>query len=230
MKYLLPLTLLFSIYSSVAIGQMATFEFEDLVCSYKGTYNSKVHSKRQLEDTYRLVQDNFYFSDEGNLDTLNARYQATMKYLDSLQIVDDSYFQLMKDSVRVYLRQTFSLKRAQKLAKVDPSLLLSTVEKGSAAFKYGTALIQGGDSLLVAYKKLVNDQMKNNAIPGYLLEEYQAVMKRIDREDIAFDKVLIYGWWNSANDQVDHVSDRRLMFQNYLKLFLKVNTVDCDEV
>ena len=230
MKYILPLILLFSLYASVTIGQTATFEFEDLVCSYRGTYNSKVHSKRQLEDTYRLVQDNFYFSDEGDLDTLEARYLATMKCLDSLQIVDDSYFRLVKDSIQVYLAQTFSLKRAQKLAKVDPSLLISTVAEGSPAFKYAMALVQGGDSLLVAYQKLIKDQMENNAVPDYLLEEYQAVMKRADREDIAFDKVLIYGWWNSANDQVDHVTDRRLMFQNYLKLFLKVNTIGCDEV
>ncbi len=230
MKYKLSLIHLFLFFTSFAFSQTAILEFDDQVCSYQGIYSPAMYNKKQLEDTYRLVWDNFYVSDEGTVEEVTARYHAAIEGLDSLEIVKNCYFQIVRDSVRTYLRQVLSLKRAQKLAVKDPSVLISTVQIDSPAYWYGQALVHGGDSLFAAYKTLVEQQMENNALPDDLFEEYQAVMKRTDREKIAFEKVLIYGWWNDANNHVDHLMDRRLLFDNYLKLFLKVTTIECEEI
>ncbi|MGO1244296.1 MAG: hypothetical protein ACTJHT_12245 [Sphingobacterium sp.] len=230
MKFAIPLFLFFFCFSCGARCQTATFEFDDQVCSYQGIYDTALYTKSQLKDTYRLVADNYYVADEGNVAEVTRRYQAVIESLDSLEIVENPYFQIVRDSVRTYLKQTLSLKRAQKLAREEPSLLLSSVAADSRAYRYGQALVAGGELLLTAYKELVEEQMKNNAMPDYLFDEYQAVMDRDNREEIAFEKLLVYGWWNSANDQSDHLRDRRLLFESFLELFLEVKTVHCDEV
>lgn len=215
--------------SGTAHAQVKTLLFEDELCSYKGFYDTKKYTERQLKDTYTLVTSNSYVGDEGTLAEMTVRYTAEIDRLKKLQIANSSYFKGLQQDVLNYVQQTFALKKVQKQAKQNPQALTTAVKEGGAAYTYGLALQKGGNELLASYKALTLQQMKNNAVPDRLWDQYTANMARPDKLEKAFAYVLVYGWWNSANNEVHHVEYDGTQFEQYQKLFTKIETIDCDE-
>lgn len=212
-----------------AIAQTKTWTFDDELCTYKGYYNSKKYTEQQLIDTYNLFRTSHYVHDKGTFEELTVRYDSVITSVENLQIVQTHYFQRLKKDVLRYLRETYALKKVQKKAKEEPESLITAVEKDTQAREYAEALHKGGDDLLEAYEHVIKEQMKNNSTPEYLWHNYEATMKHADRLDRAFDYVLVYGWWNSANDSVHHINYDGTQMHQFHKLFVKVDTLDCDE-
>ncbi|QBQ41444.1 hypothetical protein E2P86_09865 [Sphingobacterium psychroaquaticum] len=223
-------TLFLGIALSGAVhAQVKTLLFEDELCSYKGFYDSKKYTERQLKDTYTLVTSYGYVGDEGTLAEMTARYTAEIDRLKKLQIANSSYFKNLQQDVLNYVQQTFALKKVQKQAKQNPQALTTAVKKGGAAYTYGIALQNGGTELLESYKALTLQQMKNNAAPDHLWDQYTTTIARADKLEKAFAYVLVYGWWNSANREVHHIEYDGTQSEQYRKLFTKIETIDCDE-
>lgn len=214
---------------SFAFAQTKTWRFDDELCTYKGYYDSKKYTEKQLADTYRLFRTSHYVHDEGTFEELTARYDSVIQSVENLQIVQASYFQRLKKDVLRYLQETYALKKAQKKAREEPESLITAVKEGTQARKYAEALHKGGDDLLEVYEHVIKEQMKNNSTPEYLWHNYETTMKRADRLDRAFDYVLVYGWWNSANQSVHHINYDGTQMAQFQKLFVKVDTLDCDE-
>ncbi|WP_146113642.1 hypothetical protein [Sphingobacterium gobiense] len=214
---------------SSAFAQTKAWGFNDELCTYKGYYDSKKYTDVQLADTYKLFRTSHYVHDEGTLEELTVRYDSVIRSVENLKIVQVSYFQRLKKDVLRYLLETADLKKTQKKAKEKPQLLIAAVKEGTRAREYAEALHQGGDRLLEAYEQVTKEQMKNNSTPAYLWHNYENTMKRADRLDRAFDYVLVYGWWNSANHLVHHINYDGTQMEQFQKLFVKVDIVDCDE-
>src|SRR5690606_13786014 len=214
---------------TVSLAQTKSWIFNDELCTYKGYYDSKKYTEKQLSDTYTLFFTNHYVSDYGTLEELNARFDSAIHHVETLQVVQSSYFQHLKKDVLRYLKETSDLKRAQKKAREKSEHLIAAVKAGTWARKYAEALHKGGNDLLQAYERVVKEQMKTNNTPEYLWYNYETTMKRADRLDRAFDYVLVYRWWNSANHLVHHINYDGTQMKRFQKLFIKIDTVDCDE-
>lgn len=214
---------------NVALGQTKSWIFEDESCTYRGYYDSKKYTEKQLADTHTLFYTNYYVPDHGTLEELSARFDSAIHHVEVLQVVQTSYFQYLKKDVLRYLKETADLKKVQKQAKKETERLIAAVKANTQARKYAEALYKGGDDLLEAYEHVIKEQMKSNSTPEYLQYNYETTMERADRLDRAFDYVLVYGWWNSANHSVHHINYDGTQMKQFRKLFIKVDTVDCDE-
>lgn len=215
---------------SFAVAQTRTWTFDDELCTYTGHYDSKKYTAKELADTYCLFRTSYYVSDKGTMEELHVRYDSVIHHVANLEIVQTNYFQQLKKDVIRYLEETAALKKVEKNAKQDVQSLITAVKEGTDARQYAVALSKGGDALLEAYKQVVKGQMKNNSTPEYLWYNYQTTMERDDRLDLAFDYVLVYGWWNSANHLVHHITYDGKQMEQFQKLFVKVDTLDCDEL
>ncbi len=214
---------------NAALAQTKSWTFDDELCTYKGYYDSKKYTEKQLVDTYSLFRTSHYVPDNGTVEELHARFDSVIHHVENLQIVQTSYFQHLKKDVLRYLQETAALKKVQKRAKEEPESLIAAVREGTQARKYAEALYKGGDDLLEAYEHVIKEQMKNNSTPDYLWHNYETTMKHADRLDRAFNYVLVYGWWNSANHLVHHINYDGTQIEKFQKLFIKVETLDCDE-
>ena len=214
---------------NIGFAQTKTVEFSDPLCSYRGHYDSRKFTERQLLNTYAMFERGYSVDDSGTLAELTARSDSVIREIIALDIVDDAYFKKLKEDILQYVKQTQAYKKIQKNAKQKPEDLLAAVQKDSKAWQYAKALNRGGESLLKAYESLVKSQMENNAWPQNLWDNYLENMAKENKLDLAFDYVLVYGWWNSANRLIDHVAYDGTQMNNFLKLFIKVDTLDCDE-
>ncbi|KGE13286.1 hypothetical protein [Sphingobacterium deserti] len=176
-----------------------------------------------------MFERGYSVDDSGTLTELTTRSDSVIRELTALDIVDDVYFKKLKEDILRYVKQTQTLKKIQKTAKQKPEGLLAAVRKDSKAWHYAKALNSGGEPLLNAYQALVKSQMEVNAWPQNLWDNYLENMSKDNKLDLAFDYVLVYGWWNSANRLVDHVVYDGTQMNNFFKLFIKVDTLDCDE-
>lgn len=220
---------LFCSLMGVAFAQSNIFEFSDDLCSYRGYYNAQQYSARQLRDSYALFQTGHYIDDSGTAEELKMRYDSAIKTLNNLQPVNNDYFKRLKVDVLSYVKQTYALKVVQKNAKHRPAALVTAVKEGSRAHYYGEALHAGGEVLMKAYLELVQNQMKDNAWPESLWDRYQENLKQLNKEELAFDYVLVYGWWNNANRLIAHIDYDGTQMKKFMALFVKVDTLDCDE-
>ena len=212
-----------------AQGQDRTFNFEDELCSYKGYFNAGIYTEEQLRDTYKLVQGYYsiYSEDEQQLDD---NYKNTKHELINLNIVKNPYFHALKDSILKFIELTYQIKKVEFNAinghKKD---LLQHYQHDETVKLYSEALFKGGDDLMKAYAHLTKEQMKNNGSPERIWNEYTANSKSNQAQQIAFKRVLTYGWWNAVNNLLPHINFDGTQFQAFQKLFIKVETLDCEE-
>ncbi|WP_437917782.1 hypothetical protein [Sphingobacterium sp. LRF_L2] len=221
--------ILFLMWNISLVAQIKTFVFQDGLCFYKGYYNSEKYSERQLLDTYVLFNEGHYVDDGGTKEEFIARYDSAIYRIKNLDVVQSSYFRKLKQDVVTYLERTYEFKKIEKSAKDTPEDLMKAIPKNGDAFEYAQALNKGGEHLLAAYMKLVKEQMKKNAYPEILWNNYLSNMEKSNRLDLAFDYVLVYGWWNAVNRLIEHINYDGTQFDQFTKLFVNVETLDCDE-
>lgn len=211
-------------------AQEKIFKFNDELCVYEGVFDSSSVTEKQLSDTYKLVQGYYdIYTDQEH--ELEDTYQNTRTELLNLKIANSTYFKKLRDSLVNFLDLTYKVKKAEFAAKNgNKDFLLHLYQKNPIVKFYSEALFKGGKDLFVAYEYLTKEQMKNNADPERLWEEYITNIKSDQADELAFNRVLTYGWWNAVNHQLPHVNNDGTQFKEFLKLFLEVTTIDCDEV
>lgn len=218
------------IFQSRLNAQEAAFDFDDELCRYKGIYDSTKFSSDQLRDTYKLVQGYYsiYSEDEKQLED---NYKNAKQEITNLKIVKSTYFQSLKDSTLNFLELTYQLKKVEFDAiNGNRDGLMLHFQDNPTVKLYSEALAKGGKDLLNAYEHLTKEQMKNNASPDHVWNEYLRNIKSAQAQELAFKRVLIYGWWNSVNHLLPHINYDGTQFEEFKKIFSKVETVDCDEI
>jgi hypothetical protein len=206
------------------------FKFEDELCQYEGIFDTTLYTTNQLADTYKLVRGEYglYTNDE---EQLHEDYKNAKEEINSLDIVNIKYFQSLKDSLLTFLDATYQIKNVEFQArKGETKTLLKYYQNNPTVKLYAESLYSGGEKLLKAYEHLTKEQMKNNGSPEILWEEYLKNSKSAQAQEIAFERVLSYGWWNAVNNLLPHINNDGTQFEEFVKLFTEVKTIDCDEV
>ncbi|MCL7989242.1 hypothetical protein M8998_14930 [Sphingobacterium sp. lm-10] len=218
-----------SVLPVFAQKKLAVLDFSDDLCIYKGYYDANKYTETVLKDTYFLSRAALYF-DGDNLEELKSSYDTLKNQFSSLKIVQTPDFIMARDSMLRYLEESYDIQQIRVGAADDPKCLKGKFENNKQVQQYVTALVDGGDVLLKEYGQLVKEQMERNAYPEALWKKYEANMKLDHRQEIAFDYVLTYGWWNQVNDLIYHYDNDGTLTEKFYELFERVVTVDCDEV
>lgn len=223
--------ILSSLSSLFLYAQDAIFEFEDGVCLFQGTFDSKKYTKDQLANTYRLIQGgaiSLYTDEETELD---EGYKIILDDLNNTKFVETPFFKTYKDSLIHYVNQTYKLRKVQfEAIRVNKKALMQHYQDDPTIKMYSEALVKGGKDLIQAYEYLTKKQMKNNSDPDRIWRNYSANITKDNAQKLAFNYVLVYGWWNAVNHQIEHIYYDGRHFEEFMKLFITVKTIDCDEV
>ncbi|MFD2600073.1 hypothetical protein ACFSQ3_14040 [Sphingobacterium corticis] len=207
---------------------LAVLEFADELCTYKGYYDADKYSEAILKDTYKLTQSQLFF-DGDDEESLQESYEAIKQRLSALKIVPNSSFSVARDSMLRYVEESYAIQKIRVKATDNPEVLKRKFMDDKLVKSYVEALVKGGDLLLAAYADVVKRQMENNGIPESLWAKYEANMQLDHREEIAFDYVLTYGWWNRVNNLIYHFNFDGSLNNEFNGLFVRVVTIDCDE-
>ncbi|MGJ1363012.1 hypothetical protein ACR79B_12540 [Sphingobacterium spiritivorum] len=240
MKFKLFLSLFLCLFFSTAFAQHKKFKFIDELCEYEGTYDSKKYTEQQLKDTYNLYYGESWLLSAADhrhrskpteqvLSELKTEYQTKRAKLKGFQLVKNPVFISFRDSLILSMDQEYLAKSALVKALKDPKALLEYKAPDSCAINYTKPLVEGGEALLKAYEVLTKYQMKNNGDPQRLYNIYLENIQSSKKYESAFKEVLIYGWWNCVNHFIPRPTYDARFSENYHKLFIKVDTLDCDE-
>lgn len=227
--------------ASAVFAQSATFEWQDDFCTFRGTYDPSKISEARIRETRELIdfgvglplqtdQTVFDIKDLGTLDVeaLDAEYNTVRQKLESLRPFDNAYFRDLKQRHLKTLDASYRLKRITLLAHTKPITLVFGNNHEECFSKWGRPVIEGGQSLLDAWRRLTDEQKKKNASPEGVEARYLSRFNSPQRDKWALVNVLGFGWWNCVNDSIPYVENDGAADEEFKKLFTKVES-ECDE-
>jgi hypothetical protein len=218
-----------------------SFLWYDDLCEYKGTFDSKKYTKRQLNDTYDLwskhrgvclstdatadkIEDFFKLDAE----KLTREYNETKTLYQSLRLVDLPFWKKMKQQREKALEDEYELKMITIEAYSNPKILLNNRFYGDCK-EYADALASGDNSLLLkTWRNYAEKAKLNNGSPEVFMKKFEAMYQSKDSLLYAKLELMKYGWWNCANNMIQYDVDDEAVFKEYDNLFIKI-TSECDE-
>lgn len=222
-------------------AQTKQFEWQDVLCSFKGSYDSSKISEERIRDTRELIdfgmglplqtdQTVFDVKDLGTLEVeaLDAEYKTVREKLVALQPVENAYFRALKERHIKTLDASYRLKRITLLAHTKPITLVFGNNHEECFSKWGRPVIEGGQSLLGAWRTLTDEQKLKNASPEAVEARYLSRYNSPQRDKWALVNVLGFGWWNCVNESIPYVDNDGTADEEFTKLFNKVES-ECDE-
>lgn len=228
--------------SLTAAAQTRTFAWQDELCTYRGTYDSKAYSPARLKNTLKLTNGSNFnlleydttawkFSDieKLNVSGFDSLYKRKTAELRSLPIVPGPYFEGLRQAKLREMEAVYRLNRTTMAAYKDPKVLLGYTDAPVCTTKYANALIAGGDELLDTWRLVNEDSRAKNSDPERLRRTYEAQLASPDRLRFALLEVMAFGWSNCANDLIPYVNYDGTPEKEFKKLFRSVKTVRCDE-
>jgi len=235
-----PVLLTFLLFTNLIYSQESVYRWQGELCGYLSTYDSKQFSENQINNCYLLTYQNFFrishipsvFKPQDlerlNLDTLENEYIDKTRMLESLDLPNIEYWQKLRVRTLTELEQVYSLSRITYLGFKYPDYFKDWHFENPCLAKHANALINGGDSLLNDWFNLTSELVKNNCCPEKVWAKYNEQLKSEERLIHAQIYVVTFGWWNCANKYIEYVKTED-QFAEFLKLFLKTDTIDCDE-
>lgn len=223
-------------------AQTRTFRWDDELCRYSGTYDSKRFTAVQLKNTFDLAETAgliplstdstaFKYSDIAKLDVdaLDREYAQRLSELKGLDIVPVPYWQKFRERKIRELHEFYRLERVTMLGYRDPKELLAYTRAPACTTKYAKPLISGGSDLLAAWKALNEEARKRNADPERVRRTYEERLRSPDRLQYAFIDIITFGWSNCANATIPYVRGDQTPSKEFRKLFKRTRTLHCDE-
>lgn len=227
--------------SSPLSAQQAAFEWDDMFCRFKGTYDPAKVTLRQLEDARKLIdlgtglplETEHSAWDPQNierldLEALDNEYTERKKRFESLELPAGNYFQELRNRQIAVLDRYYYLARMELRAHLQPGAIEKESEP-ECFEEWGMPLNRGGEVLLTAWKELLQRQMKNNAAPARLEQQFNQRYYSAARDKWAFIEVIKFGWWNCVNDTIPYVDNDGTQEEEFRKLFESVTEIECDE-
>jgi hypothetical protein len=225
-------------------GQTRTFEWTDIMCGYKGTYDSRKYSEVQLRNTWRLIDHDgpslegmatvWQYDEIAGLDVaaLDRSYNGVRSEIENLNIVKTPYWQNVRKKKLEALEQDYRLRRTTMLAYTKPAVLMEYPAAEACKLKYAGPIAKGGDALLGLWREVNLESQVNNADPARLQRIFDEQRRSPDRLKFALVETMAFGWWNCANDVLrdgpafnpedsEHAEE-------FKKLFTRL-TEDCEE-
>lgn len=232
------------VLAGAGFAQNRTFKWNDELCEYQGTYDSKKYNEVVLRNTLKLLSHDGFrldstsatvwdFNEIAKLDDakVETQYKGIVDELERLKYVSTPYTDEIKRQKLVEVRQLYQLVRTTMAAYTDPSVIRNYKGAEACKLNFGEPIFAGGDKLIEAWRKVNLDSRSKNADPERLRRRFDEQIASPDRLKFALVETMSFGWWNCANDEIKRsdvgVSDRPA--REFKKLFIRVKTVNCDE-
>ncbi|QKG51859.1 hypothetical protein [Hymenobacter sp. BRD67] len=222
-----------------------TFTWQDESCTNIGYFKAGAYTKKQLQDTYNLVNfpdvltsttalnfedyNDSYFDKAGR--DLRHEYDSLTNTLKKAQIVPTAFWLKVRELRTLELTENYQLYKFTLEGYYSPSSLYRN-KYYSHCKKYADALASADTiSVMRAWKNLIEVQKLNNGAPELLEERFAQESVSPARMKYAKLYLMTFGWYNCANHHTKYndLYDQYRLRQNYHKLFKKVKS-DCADV
>lgn len=233
---------LLSVSVSAQKKKLKKMKWDTEFCEFEGTYDSSKYTEAQLRNTRDLMYSLnssplstkiavFKIEDLDKLDVkqLDDEYKREIEKLKNLDIIQDEYYQKMREKQLKVIEQFYKRSRLNVLGYKNPKILLEAENTGECREKYAEPLAVGGDSLLEAWKKLNLVMQSRNADPERVKKEFEFKLNSSDKFKYALVDMLTFGWSNCVNQTIDHASTDKPVQENFNRLFVKVKEIYCDK-
>jgi hypothetical protein len=242
MKKIALLTLIFVLGNLAISAQDRKFQWEDEICVFEGTYDSRLYTKRQLEGAYRL-----WFSLDFDMEIYKARityvndieklptvseideeYKRKSADLRGLAVVNLAFWKNLKAKKLKTLEQEYEFARAAVQAFQKPSALREVKFAAVCAEKFVPPLLAGDDGLLMFWREREEHRFKNSTNAETERRNFENLITSADNVKYAQVDIISYAWWNCANALIDRDESDTVASQNFWKLFKHVARGGCD--
>lgn len=238
--YLLAIILFLTTFAS---AQTRTFRWNNELCEFSGTYDSKKYTEAQLRDTMKLFEHGdlsmgynatvWKYEDIVKLDipALDREYRQKNAAVKALNIVKTPYWENVRQAKLKEIEQVYRLSRVTMQAYTEPAALRDYPRLPDCNAKYAESIISGGDSLLKTWLEVNIQSRKNNADPATVKRTFDERNASPDRLKFALVETMSFGWWNCANAHIEYdvaASDGRHETE-FRKLFIRVREIGCDD-
>ncbi len=219
----------------------SVFTWTTELCENKGTYNSKIYTAEQLQNTYdlwftysgmALETDGTAYDpkDISKLDTnkLSEEYHNKKNHLEQMDIVNSAHWHELRKQRIQELEDEFELKRIAIQAYTNTSVLL-TNRFSKYCPDYVKALTSKDTSELMNFwKEFAVKQSLENGDPQRFMEKFYAKFNSKDRLEYAKVDLITFGWWNCGNNTFEHINRDMQMEEEFNSLFSDIKS-ECDE-
>src|SRR5690606_3290846 len=161
-------------------GQQAEFRWEDAMCEYVGTYDTKRYSRHQIEDTIKLSQLSgtiplsysatvWEYEDIEALDptVLDREYEEKRAMLEGLKVAGPYWEEFRKEKLKE-LEEYYQLASVTMRAYRNPTVLREFKGAEECKTKFAEPIIAGGNSLTDAWLKVNIASREENSDPERL--------------------------------------------------------------
>lgn len=223
-------------------AQYRKFVFEDEICAYKGVYNARLYTKKQLEGAYRLwlpcdfEMDVYRIRIDSVIDIEKLPTVAQVDYeyalksaaLRSLAVVNLPFWKDLKAHKLKVLEQDYKLMRAAVVAYRKPSVLNDVTFADACSKRFAPPLIAGGERLLAFYRELLEEPFKNRAASEGERIYVESSVTSADRFRNARIEIISRRWFDCAVALVERGETDDAARKNFWKLFKRVEEYGCD--
>lgn len=241
------LLLLLPLLASVsAFGQAKAFKWDEEMCSYTASYDSRKYTEAQLRNTLSMLRPGagaepgrpdislhvWKYEDIAKLDIegYDRQYERRSKRLKELDIVKQPYWENLRQEMLLEMQQDHQLARLTAIANTRPEVINDYPRAESCKLKYAGPLVEGGEALVDAWRQVNLASQKVNADPKRLQDRFDTQNASPDRMKFALLETMAFGWWNCAVALIE----RPKSFENgaadreFKKLFTRVKET-CEE-
>jgi hypothetical protein len=226
--------------SIFCFAQTKTFRWS-FDCTYEGVYDERKISEKQIQDTYALCFTNISFLNGYGLssspmdykvdilDSLTKEYHERKNIIENLDIIKSPYWKKIKEENLAYMQGFFEAESIAILSYRNPLIL--KVYHGAGDCKYADAIIAGGDSMLIAWKNLIEENcLKYNGNPAKCIKEnYMDKYLLGDKYEYAHIGLILFGWWNiCVLRHLPTLTPPAAVHPEFMKLFKRVKKLGCD--
>ncbi len=211
MKNKFILTIVLLAVPIIAQAQIRTFKWDDALCTFKGSYDTRKYSAEQLRNTAKLFLPGEGQSlphatvwkhneiDELNIADLEQKYKVARANLEMMKIVETPYWRALRKRKLQELDEIYELSRTTMIAYTKPAVISAYKGATECKAKYARPLAAGGDELLRVWRDVNLESQSKNASPERLQARFDQELRSPDRFKFALIETMAFGWWNCAN-------------------------------
>lgn len=219
-----------------------TYVWSDM-CEYRGFYLPGQYTHEELQATYDVwmkLSSGFTAApsvyspsdiDEIDLSGMKKEYEELVAFVDNADIVDAPFWKEFVIVEKRSIKKQYDLLTMRSKAYTDPSVLLNNpyLDEKSECNQYVKALNASDEELYTAWMAWANEAKKSNGDPDGFMRRFYDKYNSSDKKRYAYIDLIGFGWWNCVNHAVINYPDYTQLFENFSKLFIKVEEFNCEE-
>jgi len=229
----------FILFGVNAYPQSSVFNYWTELCDCSAKFDSTKITREQLQNTFDYLwwaplidSDATAWTldqiDDLSMDELQKECAERINKLQTLDFVDDEFWNRLKNERITYYNSTCRLREYTILAYSNPDTLLSYDLVDSTCIYYRDALIAGGQKMIEAWIKLNELQKRINGDPDNLQRKFDEKFNASNKLEFARLEIMKFGWWNSANHRIPHINTSYNFAEEFERLLTGIEC-ECDE-